>query len=163
MTRRLLAPVLLATALLAVPGIAAARTTTTTFTAWATVMRFEAVDASGDGMGMGDMYAGTNALSATRGGARNGTIEWISTIIRQHMPGGMEYRSVQQRFAWKRGTMLVNGMLKADQGVLPHSPMRQTLYVTGGSGAYAGARGTVTFITINKTERKFVFHLTDLG
>ncbi|MGI9117557.1 MAG: hypothetical protein ACR2JV_07975, partial [Gaiellales bacterium] len=78
------------------------------------------------------------------------------------MPGATEYRSVQWRLTWKQGSLSVNGLFAADQGIAAHTHRVQTLYVTGGSGAYFGARGTVTSTTLNASERKFVFHLVGI-
>ena len=162
MSRRLACAVITGAILLVVPAVAVAHGTSKTVTVWGKVVRYESIDQNGGGMGMGDLYAGTNALSAKRGGTSNGALEWVATVVRQNMPGGMEYRSVQWRFAWKGASLVATGLFEADQGVQPHSHLVQTRFVTGGAGAYFGARGTVTATTINKTDRKYVIHLVGI-
>ena len=159
MSRRLLCAAITGAALLLVPSLASAHETATTITEWVKTTRFEAIDQNGGGMGMGDLYAGTFDMSATRGGAKNGTTEWSGTVVRENMPGASEYRSVQWRVMLKGGSLLVNGIFQADQGVAAHTPRTQTLYVTGGAGKYFGAHGSVTSTTLNKTERKWVFQI----
>ncbi|MGI9116057.1 MAG: hypothetical protein ACR2JV_00270, partial [Gaiellales bacterium] len=120
MSRRLLCALAVVAAALLVPALAAA-SSSATVTTWGKTSRFDAMDMNGGGMGMGDMYAGTLDLSSSRGGKKNGTMEWSGAIVRQNMPGATEYRSVQWRLTWKQGSLSVNGLFAADQGIAAHT------------------------------------------
>jgi len=109
------------------------------------------IDESGNPQGIGDLTVTTGKVSGSVG---NGT---LTTVIRVVAPGkesDAELRDTQSQVQLKKGQIFAQAVNEDPKGKPP-----QTLHimpVVGGTGAYAGARGTLNLIPQGKTG-KYLF------
>lgn len=109
------------------------------------------IDESGNPQGIGDLTVTTGKVS---GSAGSGT---LTTVIRVVAPGkksDAELRDTQSQVQLKKGQIFAQAVNEDPKGKPP-----QTLHimpVVGGTGAYAGARGTLNLIPQGKTG-KYLF------
>ena len=104
------------------------------------------IDESGNPQGIGDLTVTTGKVSGSVG---NGT---LTTVIRVVAPGkesDAELRDTQSQVQLKKGQIFAQAVNEDPKGKPP-----QTLHimpVVGGTGAYAGARGTLNLIPQGKS------------
>ncbi len=148
------AAALVATALVASPASAApvdARSkksfnVTGEFATWQTVR-------SGNAQGIGDLTVATGPVSGSVG---SGT---LTTVVRVIAPGDKkdaDLRDTQSQIQLKDGQIFAQAVNEDPKGKRP-----QTLHimpVTGGTGAYAGARGTLTLIPQGKSGKYLMMY-----
>lgn len=109
------------------------------------------IDESGNPQGIGDLTVTTGKVSGSVG---SGT---LTTVIRVVAPGkksDAELRDTQSQVQLKKGQIFAQAVNEDPKGKPP-----QTLHimpVVGGTGAYAGARGTLNLIPQGKTG-KYLF------
>lgn len=109
------------------------------------------IDPSGNPQGIGDVTVTTGKVSGSVG---NGT---LTTVIRVVAPGkkaDAELRDTQSQVQLKKGQIFAQAVNEDPKGKPP-----QTLHimpVVGGTGAYAGARGTLNLIPQGRTG-KYLF------
>lgn len=108
------------------------------------------VDVGRKGISPGDVFLSTDVpLFDLQSGKRVGTSDGMETFVSLRHQGTV----------WLHVTgRLRDGRIEA-AGLLRHSDRRQSLPVTGGTGAYAGARGEMT-VTENRKHKRNVITVT---
>jgi hypothetical protein len=116
------------------------------FATWQTVR-------SGNAQGIGDLTVATGPVSGSVG---SGT---LTTVVRVIAPGDKkdaDLRDTQSQIQLKDGQIFAQAVNEDPKGKRP-----QTLHimpVTGGTGAYAGARGTLTLIPQGKSGKYLMMY-----
>ncbi|MGH3009865.1 MAG: hypothetical protein ACRDLM_10750 [Gaiellaceae bacterium] len=132
----LLAGLIAALAILS--GSAAAGSTTTAIHLKLPGTKSSYVDLGPKGYSAGDYFVTTGRVLDRATGKPAGRLGGIWTILSR----GADHASFDLGLA--HGTLMVDGKIV-------HSAPRSVLRVTGGTGTYAGARGTVTFHYLSQT------------
>ena len=102
------------------------------------------VDLGRKGFSPGDVYTTTGErLVDPSSGERVGSSDGVSTVVGRAAKGTM---AMTGTIRLADGTILL-------QGILRHGDAKQSLPITGGTGAYEGARGSVTVRSEMKKER----------
>lgn len=100
------------------------------------------IDLGRSGPSIGDLHVFTSTLS--RNGRRVGTLRGYYMTVRIH--GRQQFAAGQETFDLRAGNQLVVAISNVhpvpDNGVVPNKSFPQA--VIGGTGTYAGARGTMT-------------------
>ena len=119
--------------------------------------RWERVDNGNPGPGIGDLVLGSGDLSRGRGGLVRDTQEWSSVVTKIDFQTGRELRSATVQYTWRKGSILTEKIASFPiNGGLNDSV---TYAVVGGTGDYAGARGTARLKVLNEREFRVVFDL----
>lgn len=111
------------------------------------------IEPSGNPKGIGDFTATTGKVSGTEG---NGT---LTTVIRVIAPGeksDAELRDTQSQIQLKGGQIFAQAVNEDPKGKPPET--LHIMPVVGGTGAYAGARGTLNLIPQGKTGKYLMMY-----
>ena len=109
------------------------------------------IDPSGNPQGIGDLTVTSGKVSGTVG---NGTLTTVIRVIAPGKKADAELRDTQSQVQLKKGQIFAQAVNEDPKGKPP-----QTLHimpVVGGTGAYAGARGTLNLIPQGRTG-KYLF------
>jgi allene oxide cyclase-like protein len=108
------------------------------------------LDVGKKGISPGDMFLTTDApVFDLQTGKRVGTSDGMETFVSLRHQGTV----------WLHGTTRLRAGRIEGGGLLRHSDRRQSLPVTGGTGAYAGARGEMT-VTEDRQHKRNVITVT---
>lgn len=118
----------------------------------------QTIDLGATGTSVGDMAFANGIVSKQRGGAEVGTYNFRGITVAVPIPGGRENRDALTQYNFKNGTLLMERINSVPAGTLPDST--EVYPIIGGSGVYAGAKGTVVFSVLSETEYKADFHFT---
>lgn len=119
--------------------------------------RWERVDNGNPGFSIGDLVVGSGDLSRRRGGVARGAQEWSAVVTRIEPATTRELRTATVQYTWRRGSILTEKIASFPiNGGLNDSV---TYAVVGGTGDYAGARGTARLKVLNEREFRVVFDL----
>lgn len=105
------------------------------------------LDLGKKGVSPGDMFLSTDVpVFDLQSGTRVGTSDGMETFV-----------SIRHRgTVWLHGTTRLRDGRIEGGGLLRHSDRSQSLPITGGTGAYAGARGEVTVTEDRKHKRNVI-------
>lgn len=98
------------------------------------------LDLGASGITVGDVVTGSGTVSLTKGGKAVGTFAYRAETVRVAIPGGNENRISTAVTSLPGGTILTSGLVSIQQGTRPTKT--QPVVIVGGTGDYAGARGT---------------------
>ncbi len=118
----------------------------------------QVIDLGTTGTSVGDMAFATGIVSKQRGGAEVGTYNFRGITVAVAIPGGRENRDALLQYNFKNGTLLMERINNVPAGTLPDST--EIYPIIGGTGAYAGAKGTVVFSVLSDSEYKADFRFT---
>ncbi len=118
----------------------------------------DALDLGATGTSVGDVATGSGTVALTKGGKVVGDYVYRSETTRVNMPGGNETRLSTSVHSLPGGTIMVSGLVSIQQGTRPTEPAPQV--IVGGTGDYAGANGTATFIPGKNNNSKVKFNFT---
>ena len=109
-------------------------------------LRFDApirtvVDTGPAGTSVGDLTVTTGDVRRTEAGKRIGYYTTNQITVRADAASGREIRKVDLSISLPDGMIFATSLIRAQAGVPPTQPM--TFAITGGTGAYAGASGTL--------------------
>jgi len=110
------------------------------------------------GTSVGDMAFATGSMSKQRGGADAGTYNFRGITVAVAIPGGRENRDSLMQLNLKTGLILMEKIISVPAGALPD--LTDTYPITGGTGAYAGVRGTMVFSVLSDSEYKVELHFS---
>ena len=99
------------------------------------------VDTGAVGTSVGDLIVTTGDVSRSESGPRIGFYTTNQITVRADTSAGREIRRVELSISLPSGMIFATSLIRAQTGVPPTQPM--TFAVTGGTGRYAGARGTL--------------------
>jgi len=109
------------------------------------------VDASGNPQGIGDLTVTTGKFSGSVG---NGTLTTVIRVVAPGQKADAELRDTQSQVQLKKGQIFAQAVNEDPKGKPPET--LHIMPVIGGTGAYAGARGTLNLIPQGKTG-KYLF------
>ena len=118
----------------------------------------ETVDFPPNGTTVGDLTVGTGTLARTQGGAVIGTLSWSAQNVQVNIPGGIENRLSIQWLTLPGGALETSSLVSVPQGTTPVKT--QQYVIVGGTGKYAGARGSMAFTPLGPEDYKMVFRFT---
>ena len=105
------------------------------------------LDVGKKGISPGDMFLTTDVpVFDLQTGKRVGTSDGMETFVSTRHQGTV----------WLHGTTRLRDGRIEGGGLLRHSDRKQSLPITGGTGAYAGARGEVTVTEDRKHKRNLI-------
>ena len=144
-----------ATALIAVPATAAPGKEPRNKKSFSLTGEFTGrqINPSGDPKGIGDLTVTTGKVTGTEG---SGT---LTTVIRVVAPGkksDAELRDTQSQIQLKGGQIFAQAVNEDPKGKPPET--LHIMPVVGGTGAYAGARGTLNLIPQGKTGKYLMMY-----
>lgn len=100
------------------------------------------IDTGPAGTTVGDLTITTGDVRRTEGGRVIGYYTTNQITVRADAAAGREIRKVEMSISLPDGMIFATSLIRAQAGVPP--TQRMTFAVTGGTGTYAGARGTLT-------------------
>lgn len=100
------------------------------------------IDAGAPGTSVGDLTVTTGDVLSKATGARIGYYTTNQTTVRADAATKRQIREVDLSIVMRDGTIFATGLIRAVEGAPPSERMR--FAVTGGLGAYDGARGSLT-------------------
>jgi hypothetical protein len=119
--------------------------------------RWERVDSGNPGFSIGDLVVGSGDLSRRRGGVARGVQEWSALVTAIDPATARELRTTTVQYTWPRGSILTEKIARYPiNGGLSDSV---TYAIVGGTGEYAGVRGTARLKVLNEREFRVVFEL----
>jgi hypothetical protein len=126
----------------AIPASAATRTGPTgKLTLHMVQTQRDVLDLGSSGTTVGDVVTGSGDLLRSDGGAVIGSWAYRAETVRVSIPGGTENRLSTQWFSLGKGSIMVTGLISLQQGTRPTAS--QALIIVGGTGIYAGSKGTM--------------------
>lgn len=124
-------------------------------TLFGTRTEWQQIDLPPSGDTVGDLTVGTANVARTRGGSVIGNIAFTSVTIRVEVPGGSQSRMSTQWLTLPGGAIQSSTLVDAPQGTPPVK--RQEFVIVGGTGKFAGVRGTMTMTPLGGNENRYVF------
>jgi len=109
------------------------------------------IDPSGNPQGIGDLTVTTGKVSGSVG---NGTLTTVNRVVAPGEKADAELRDTQSQVQLKKGQIFAQSVNEDPKGKPPQ--MLHIMPVVGGTGSYAGARGTLNLIPQGKTG-KYLF------
>lgn len=116
------------------------------------------LDLGASGTTVGDVITGSGTVALSAGGKSVGTFAYRAETVRVNMPGGNENRISTTVTSLPGGTILTSGLVSAQQGTRPTKT--EQVVIVGGTGDYAGARGTATLNPGTNNRYKVTFTFT---
>ena len=120
----------------------AAAADTTTIVLYAENRGVARVDTNAPGTDHGDLVHREFALSRTRGGPVIGVAYSQSVIVSYNSDAKIDVRRVDTQTVLPGGTLAATGLSDLAIGTVPQPGWKDTYAVIGGTGKFAGARGT---------------------
>lgn len=115
----------------------------------------ENVDFGSSGTSVGDLRATRGLVRASLEGKVIGSYTTTQITISPQLPGGLEDRSITMEVAIGSSELVLLSVYSAPAGA---TPVDKVVYpIVGGTGKFAGARGTMTLVTIDETRKRLVF------
>lgn len=102
------------------------------------------VDTNETGIDHGDLFHREDALSRTLNGPVIGVSYSQAEVISHHPESNVDVRRVLIQSFLPMGRMYFMGTSELDRGALPAPGWTNAYAILGGTGIYAGARGTMT-------------------
>jgi len=99
------------------------------------------LDNGAPGTSVGDVTITSGDIRNSPGGKRIGYYATNQVTVRADAATGREIRKVDLSMALRDGTIFASSLIRASLGAPPSQD--QVFAITGGTGAYAGARGTL--------------------
>lgn len=99
------------------------------------------IDNGAPGTSVGDLTVSSGDIRNLRSGKRIGYYATNQVTVRADMATGHEIRKVDLSIALRDGTIFATSLIRAELGTPPSQD--QVFAITGGTGAYGGARGTL--------------------
>ena len=99
------------------------------------------VDNGAVGTSVGDLTVTTGDVKRSESGPRIGYYTTNQVTVRADTSTGREIRKVELSISLPSGMIFATSLIRAQTGVPPTQPM--TFAVTGGTGKYSGAHGTL--------------------
>jgi hypothetical protein len=146
---------ILAATMMGAATSATAVTTAGTVTVYITQSEREVLDVGAAGVTIGDVVTGSGSASRTRGGAEIGTFAYRAETVRVNIPGGVENRLSTFWVTLPKGTLAATALVSVPQGTRPVGV--QQFVIIGGTGAYAGVRGTMNFKPLSPDEYRLTY------
>jgi hypothetical protein len=115
----------------------------------------QVIDVGVAGASTGDITTSAGKIRRTLSGRAIGHYLTSQITVRVNRPGGRETRNTMIQFDVPGGTILTQAMVDAPVGTPPRGQF--THAITGGTGAYSGARGTLYFTAIDATRYRITF------
>ncbi len=110
----------------------------------------DVLDLGETGTTVGDVVTGSGTLALKKGGKMVGSYSYRSETVTVNIPGGNESRLSTNVYTLPGGTIMATGLVSIQQGTRPTKPQPQI--IVGGTGRYAGARGTMTLVPKNAND-----------
>ena len=101
------------------------------------------IDNNTPGESDGDMVYRENALSKTLGGPVIGVAFTQSEVEEFNVEAKIDTRSVREEIQLPGGKIFAMGITRLSLGTLPPPGWHDTYAIIGGTGKYAGVRGTI--------------------
>lgn len=111
------------------------------------------VDESGNPQGIGDLTVTTGKVSGSVG---SGTLTTVIRVVAPGQKADAELRDTQSQVQLKKGQIFAQAVNEDPKGKPPET--LHIMPVIGGTGAYAGARGTLNFIPQGKTGKYLMMY-----
>lgn len=126
------------------------------FVVYTVVDQWNYIDLGESGRSLGDLVSGRGTLTKMPGRSPTGQYQWGATVV-QLLPNDQEMRQSVVQFEWGTDAILASKIFQ----VPSHSnPVQPIVYaITGGTGRYASARGTVLFEPTGASTFKATFRL----
>lgn len=128
-----------------------------TFTVFSKTVQFAAIDLGDSGPSLGDQFVFSDDLFTENGGSNVGSDGGVCTTVR-HEKSGTDTVQCAVTFSFEGGQIATQALLTVENGAFSGS---QTGPVTGGSGAFRGARGEVTVKFLSADTADITFALDD--
>lgn len=106
------------------------------------------VDSNETGIDHGDLFHREDALSRTLNGPVIGVSYSQAEVISHHPESNVDVRRVLIQSFLPKGRMYFMGTSELDRGALPVPGWTNSYAILGGTGIYAGARGTMTLVLL---------------
>lgn len=119
----------------------------------------EVLDLGVAGTTVGDVVTGSGNVSRTNGGAAVGTFVYRAEAVRVNIPGGIENRMSTLWITLPKGSIAATSLISVPQGTRPVA-VHQYIII-GGTGAYAGARGTMGFKPLGPDDYRAKFRFIE--
>lgn len=111
----------------------------------------ENVDVGATGPSVGDLRI-TRGVATNPAGKQVGTYATSQVTVASALPGGQEQRSVIMEVSLPGGDITIVGVYIAPTGAAPTSKVVHA--ITGGTGDFFGARGTITLTPAGATANR---------
>ena len=111
------------------------------------------VDPSGNAQGIGDLTITSGKASGSVG---SGTLTVVTRVVAPGEKSDAELRDTQFQVQLKKGQIFAQAVNEAPKGKPPE--ILHIMPVVGGTGAYAGARGTLNLIPQGKTGKYLLMY-----
>lgn len=102
------------------------------------------VDSNQSGIDHGDLFHRVDSLSSTRNGPTIGVSYSQAEIIAHDPIGNTDVRRVFIESFLPKGRLFFIGTSELDRGAIPQPGWTNVYAILGGTGIYAGAKGTMT-------------------
>ena len=109
---------------------------------------FHSVDGSAPGIDHGDLFHRELALSRTQGGPVVGVGYSQAEVISHSVADDVDVRRVIIEDRLPKGQLFMMGLTELKRGTTPQPGWTDTYAVVGGTGRYAGARGTQSLLLL---------------
>lgn len=146
-------------AVIAFAGPATAAPSGNTLTVYENQVQREVLDLGGDGPTIGDVITGSGPITRTVGGPSIGTFVYRAETVAVNMPGGLENRLSTIWVTLPKGSIAATSLVSVPQGTRPVAV--QPHVIMGGTGAYAGVRGTMMFKPISADVYRLTYRFVD--
>ena len=115
----------------------------------------ENVDFGTTGTSVGDLRATRGLVRASLNGKVIGSYTTSQITISPQLPGGLEDRNITMEVAIGRSEIVMVSVYSAPAAA---TPVDKVVYpIVGGTGKFAGARGTMTLVTIDEMRKRLDF------
>lgn len=108
-----------------------------------------------DGISSGSLSFSEGDIRTKRRGDVIGRFVFRGLALNSDEPGGIEDRDITVEYTLPDGLILVSGVVSAPGGQPPTTPQDQV--IVGGTGRYAGAGGSVSYVPINNNQQRVIF------
>jgi len=127
---------------------AAPRDSDITLVTYSKTVGFDTVDGNEAGIDHGDLFHREKAVSRTPGGAVIGVSYSQAEIVSYNVQDNVDVRRVQVQTRLPKGQVFAIGITELKRGETPEPGWTDTYAVIGGTGKYAGARGTKSLLLL---------------
>ncbi len=146
-------------AVFALAGPTSAAPTADTLTVYMKQDQREVLDIGASGPTIGDVVTGSGPVSRTNGGTAIGSVVYRAETVRVNIPGGVESRLSTLWVTLPKGSIAATSLVSVPQGTRPVAV--QQFVIVGGTGAYAGVRGTMGFKPLSADDYRLTYRFVD--